>query len=135
MYIQFLLNYCNTVRGNCGATLIGSLNNTQKKLVRAISSSGRYDHTAPLFRKFNLLTISQISSYTSALFVDKSLQNESNRFFNILYCEHHNTRRNNSNSLALPNIYSRFTLDNLLDGWVVKFGTVYLYRIENSAKQ
>ena len=40
----------------------------------------------------------------SALFVDKSLQNESNRFFNILYCEYQNTRRNNSNSLALPNI-------------------------------
>ena len=102
--VYSILTYCNTVWGNCGATLIGSLYNTQKKLVRAISFSGRYDHTAPMFRKFNPLTISQISSYMSALFVHKSLQNESNLFFNIYNGEHHNTRRRNSNSLALPNI-------------------------------
>ena len=102
--VYSILTYCNTVWGNCGATQIGSLYNTQKKLVRAISFSGRYDHTAPLFRKFNLLTMSQFSSYMSALFVHKSLQNESNRFFDIYNCEHNNTRRNNSNSLALPNI-------------------------------
>ena len=76
--VYSILTYCNTVWGNCVATLIGSLNNIQKKLVRAISFSGRYDHTAPLFRKFNLLTKSQISSNMSALFVYKSLQNESN---------------------------------------------------------
>ena len=97
-----LLQYC--VGKLWGNTIVGSLYNTQNKLVRAISFSGRCGHTAPLFRKFNLLTISQISSYMSALFVHKSLQNESNRFFNIYNCEHHSTRRNNSNSLALPNI-------------------------------
>ena len=67
--VYSILTYCNTVLGNCGATQIGSLYNTQKKLVGALSFRGRYDHTAQLFRKFNLLTIYHISSYMSALFV------------------------------------------------------------------
>ena len=40
----------------------------------------------------------------NALLVYKSLRNGCNQFFNIYNSEDHNTRRNNSNSLPVPNI-------------------------------
>ena len=65
--------YCVTVWGNTYKTHLQKLNVIQKKLVRIITCSEFYAHTAPLLQKLKILNINQLHKYFVCLFVYNSL--------------------------------------------------------------
>ena len=68
------LMYCSALWGGAYKTYIDKLFVSQKKLIRVITDSNRYDHTAPLFLKHNLLKVHDIISYQTLVFVYKALK-------------------------------------------------------------
>ena len=66
MYYSFIypyLQYCNEVWGNAYAVHINRLKLLQKRAIRIIAKVDRYEHTAPLFKKFKILPLSHINDY------------------------------------------------------------------------
>ena len=59
--------------GNTYKTHLQKLNVIQKKLVRIITCSEFYAHTAPLLQKLKILNINQLHKYFVCLFVYNSL--------------------------------------------------------------
>ena len=77
----------------------------QIKVVRILSFKNRYEHTVPLFRDFNFLSVEQINKYMSVIFVHRCL-NSGNNLFRRYSPIHYNTRLGNASVLTLPNIDS-----------------------------
>ena len=67
MYPHLL--YCSSVWGGAYQTCLQDLFVTQKKAVRAITNSQKYEHTNPLFHQYNLLKLQDIISMQTLLFV------------------------------------------------------------------
>ena len=61
------LSYCVPVWGNCNQSKMNSLIKLQKKSVRICTGSQYLDHTAPLFKKLNILVFDDLYSYHTAL--------------------------------------------------------------------
>ena len=59
--------YCNVVWGPCCQSYLNNLNTIQKKIIRIMSFKGKFEHTAPLFNDFNVLTIGNINKYMCLL--------------------------------------------------------------------
>ena len=54
------LSYANIVWGNCSVTLLNRLLVPQKKAIRLITKSSYRAHTAPLFKRMNILNVNSI---------------------------------------------------------------------------
>ena len=67
------LNYCNIVWSSCPPSFLQRLISTQKKLIRLITKSGRFDHTTPLFHQLRLLKVKELNNLNISLFLFKSL--------------------------------------------------------------
>ena len=68
--------YCVTIRGNTYNKYLHKIHLVQKKVIRIITRSEFYAHTAPLFRAKNIMTIYSLHDYFTGIFVYKSLNND-----------------------------------------------------------
>ena len=84
------LIYCNVIWGNTFYSSLKPLIIAHKKIIRTMSFARRYDHSDPLFIRYNILNYDKLHLYCKAIFVYKNL-----------------------NNLITYNLYSRSTYDNL----------------------
>ena len=66
--------YCVTIWGNTYTTYLHKIHFVQKKVIRIITHSELYAHTAPLFRAKNIMTIYSLHDYFTGIFDCKSLK-------------------------------------------------------------
>ena len=69
------LTYCCAIWGGTVNTNLQALFIIKKKLLRVMSSSGRYAHTQPLFENFKLLKLYDIITLQTCNFIYKSIHN------------------------------------------------------------
>ena len=72
--IYSYLNYCNLIWGGAYSTILHPLFVLQKKAIRLISNSHYLEHTAPIFRSLELLTLYQIFKLNCLLLVHKCVK-------------------------------------------------------------
>ena len=68
--------YCVTIWGNTYNRYLHKIHIVQKKIIRIITRSEVYAHTAPLLRAKNIMTIYSLHNYFTGIFVYKSLNND-----------------------------------------------------------
>ena len=73
MYVH--IAYCIEVWGNAFDSHITPLTNIQKKPIRTISFSHYLDHTAPIFKKLNILNLKRLVSQRISLLMFKQYLN------------------------------------------------------------
>ena len=73
--IQPHLIYCNSLWGNTFLSTLKPLITVQKRVIRTITSTSRYTHSAPLFEQLQIFDIKQINTYYTALYVYKCINN------------------------------------------------------------
>ena len=77
------LTYCNILWGSTYRNQLQPLIIAHKKIIRTLTFSRRYEHTAPLFNILGIMNIDKINIYHSLIYVFKSihgLSNYSNKF-------------------------------------------------------
>ena len=94
------LSYCIPVWGNCNQSKLNTLLKLQKKAVRICTRSHHLAHSAPLFRKLNVLNIYDLFSYHTAIlgffYFQNLLPKQISQMFSINSNVHHyDTRRRN----------------------------------------
>ena len=99
------LSYCNIVWGNSGSSRLHSLKILQKRAIRSISLAKYRAHTKPLFKKHLFLTLNDINTFQTSLFMFKYTTNALPPVFNdyfsrISSLHSHNTRQ--TNNFRLP---------------------------------
>ena len=67
------LTYCCSVWGGAYTTYIDKLFLAQKKLIRTITHSNKYDHTSPMFKDLQLLKVHDIIVFQTLTFVYRAL--------------------------------------------------------------
>ena len=108
LYYSFILpyfTYCIEIWGFTFKTYIGSLQLLQKKIVRIITCSHFYEHTAPLFKKLQLLNISQLAVFNICLFLYKFENNDLPVGFRNMFvrnCDIHNYPTRQSQCFHVP---------------------------------
>ena len=78
LYYSFIYPYLIngiTVWGSAGATALNPVIKLQKRLVRILSSSPRYEHTAPLLKKLKFLPLEYLFKYAMLIFMFKYTNN------------------------------------------------------------
>ena len=75
--IYSYLSYCNVIWGCNTKTSLKKLLIYQKAFLRLMTSKHRREHTAPLFKQFNILRIDDIYEYLVGQFVFKWINNDS----------------------------------------------------------
>ena len=73
--IQPHLIYCNSLWGNTFQSTLKPLITIQKRVIRTITSTDRYTHSAPLFQQLQIFNVKQINIYYTALYVYKCINN------------------------------------------------------------
>ena len=105
------LSYCVPVWGNCNQSKMNSLIKLQKKSVRICTGSQYLDHTAPLFKKLNILVFDDLYSYHTALLGFYYFQNllpfQISQMF-CINCNVHRYNTRNSNFFHLFRVNSTF---------------------------
>ena len=92
------LIYCNLIWGNTYKTRIQKLVSIQKKIMRLITFNSYFEHTEPIFRDLEILSIEQINCYLTSIFMFRYNHSENlpeifNNYFTANYEIHdHNTR-------------------------------------------
>ena len=74
LYYSFIypyLTYCNIVWGTACASHLDKLKILQKRAIRIIGGVKPREHTAPLYRKFNLLSLHEINKFMVGRFMFK----------------------------------------------------------------
>ena len=101
-----LLMYCNVLWGSCCQSYLNNLNTIQKKIIRIMSFKGKFEHAAPLFLDFNVLTFGNINKYMCLLYVHRCLHEEGNDVFSPYDIINDRRRLADSNSLIIPDVRS-----------------------------
>lgn len=97
--------YCQSVWGFTNRSHINKICIAQKKVVRVIGNASFREHTAPIFRQNNLLTIDSCSIYSCLVFVFKfMLYHNHLQWFKPYQNNFYNTRLSNENNLCVPRI-------------------------------
>ena len=84
-FVYPYLNYAAEVWADTTANHLLPVIKLQKKVIRIINHSGRYDHTRPLFTKFNILRLEEIHVYKVALIMFKVFHEETPSVFCNLF--------------------------------------------------
>ena len=71
--IYSYLNYCNLIWGAVDVTIIDPLFKLQKKAIRIINKSHYLEHTNPIFKSLNVLTVHQVYDLNCLLFAFKCI--------------------------------------------------------------
>ena len=79
------LIYFNEIWGSTYQTHLDRLLKIQKRLLRIITSSDYYAHTAPMFKKNKILDIYQINKYLLSVFMYKYYHNDLSEVFIDMY--------------------------------------------------
>ena len=107
-FILPYLQYCCIVWGCIGMTTLNLLILLQKKCVRIIAKTDSKAHTAPLFKKFGLLNISELCFFQTALFMFKytrgHLPQRFNSYFVRTNSSHHYSTRSAESGYWIPSI-------------------------------
>jgi hypothetical protein len=93
------ISYCINVYGTANQTNLMKLEIKQKQAIRAISNSGYRDHTAPLFKKLNILPLEKLITYNKVKFMHSYI----NRKLPISFAEMWISVRERNPNLALRN--------------------------------
>ncbi len=101
--IKPYFTYCIIIWGNTYKTYINKLFILQKKVVRIITNSEFSAHSAPLFRKRNIMNVKELYQYFVGLFVYKSLHNE----LPASFCELFHRNMNMRMSANLRSVYRK----------------------------
>lgn len=75
------LNYCLLVWGSTGKTNIESLYRLQKKALRIIENAPYISHSSPLFKKHQILTITNILNKKLSLTIYHQIRTDPNDFY------------------------------------------------------
>ena len=82
------INYCCMIYSNTYSTHIVRLQNLQKRVVRIIDGQARLAHTAPIFKKYNILRLTDIGKQQALLLiyrkVNETLPTAIDRLFTLL---------------------------------------------------
>ena len=70
-----LLMYCNSLWGNTYTSALKPLVTSHKRIIRTITFSSRYTHSAPLFKELGIFNLNEINTYCAAIYVFKSIHN------------------------------------------------------------
>lgn len=68
------LNYCNIVWGSIYPTYLSKILITQKKFLRLISHSNSPEPSAPLFKKYSILSVDKLNAFQICTFIFKYLK-------------------------------------------------------------
>ena len=74
MYYAFIypyFTYCITVWGNTFSYILDPLMELQKRALRLVDGARKYDHTAPIFEKYELLNLRNFYIYCAQIFLYK----------------------------------------------------------------
>ena len=71
--IKPYFTYCVLLWGNSCKSVMNKLFMLQKRIVRILSLTGFYSHTAPLFKTLNIMNIYALHSYSVGVFTYKNL--------------------------------------------------------------
>ena len=106
--VYSILSYCVTVWGTCPESILHKLIVTHKKIIRAMSGVGKYEHTGPLFQSLNVLKMIDIRKYCTAIFVFRSLRglNGANGLFKFSEANYV-TRLSHDHPLKIPLMKTR----------------------------
>ena len=77
MYYAFIypyFTYCITVWGNTFSYILDPLMKLQKRALRLVDGARKYDHTAPIFEKYELLNLRNLYIYCVQIFLYKHHQ-------------------------------------------------------------
>ena len=77
MYYAFIypyFTYCITVWGNTFSYILDLLVKLQKRAIRLVDGAGKYDHTAPIFQKYELFDFRNLYIYCAQIFLYKHHQ-------------------------------------------------------------
>ena len=99
------LTYCIEVWGNSGKTYLMSLFKLQKKVLRIMTCSGYYAESDPLFKKLNILKLTQIYTTSVAVLMFKYVKGMLPPIFNDLFIRTSDVATRvtrNSNKLVVP---------------------------------
>lgn len=69
------ISYCTIVWGNAASTHVNKLFVVQKRIFRAIDGKSHLDHSKPIFKKYNSLTVFDITKHQVAVFMFQSYHN------------------------------------------------------------
>ena len=131
--IQSSLIYCNTVWKPTLSTQQSKILIAHKKLVRAMSGAPRSSHTAPLYRRLQILTTESIDRYMAAFYVFRSLHNlNSFSGFTRPPSTGYNTRMSTRDIVHLPSYRSDHSRKSVLYACAVVWNSLpnYLKAIE-----
>ena len=123
------LSYCPTITGCASTSNINKITLLQQKAIRIISNSTYHEHTAPIFKKLQILTYTKLIHYSKLNFMHSYTYNYCPNSFDNTWTQ--NIEREdipylrNANLLTVPHprielfkkspLYSLPTLWNLLD--------------------
>ena len=99
LYYSFIypyFNYALEVWGDTYNSYLQPLIRLQKRAIRTITSSGRYDHTAPLFKQLKALQLAKIHTYKIALIMFKVWHKMVPKIFASLFVRNRMTHNYNT---------------------------------------
>ena len=129
--IYSYLNYCNLIWGSAEDGIIQPLFILQKKAIRIVNKSHYLDHTSPIFKSLETLTIFQIFDLNCYLFAFKCINCNMFPYYKmkisqILNVHTYNTRNNNNyrtierarlRIIQRSYLYKGIDIWNSLDSW------------------
>ena len=99
--IHSYLNYCNLIWGSAENGIIQPLFILQKKAIRIINKSHYLDHTSPIFKSLETLTVFQIFESNCIMFAFKCIHCNMFSYYRNKFCQslniHNYNTRNNDN--------------------------------------
>ena len=117
-------NYCNLIWGSAASSYLQPLTLMQKKCIRIISKAGYYDHTEPLFKDQNVLTVPKMFDYNCTKFIYKCYNNKNYANFKnklVMNSDIHSYNTRSKDALRKPRVrLHKFTnsfLYNGIDMW------------------
>ena len=96
LYYSFIypyLQYCNHVWGSTCITFLKKLHVLQKRIVRVIAGAKPREHSEPLFKNLNILSIFQINVYAIGKFMYKVYHRETLNVFISMFKENSSVHR------------------------------------------
>ena len=85
-FVHPYYTYCIEVWGNTYYKHLASVIKLQKRAVRVITDAKKCDHTEPLYKELNLLTVPQMYVYSTQVFMYKFYHNELPNVFDQMFC-------------------------------------------------
>ena len=110
------LYYCNIIWAHTSNNRLHSLIITQKRAIRICTFSHPRDHSAPLFARLNTLTLSDINTLQTAMFLYKFINNLLPRTFSSYFTSVRSTHTyptRSRNNLFLPFTRTSYSLNTL----------------------